>query len=110
VELTPILAKEVLNEKSPGISVEIHNELEARATFGFGGGFHLQAVFLNDDINHDGNDNDVLQTAVEPYLVYEPIRWVYARAGLLIALDRALGFGFDQGKVATIRTAVGGKW
>jgi hypothetical protein len=110
VDLTPILVLSVGSEHHPDVSFEIHNEFEARAAFGLGGGIHLQAVLLSDDINRDNNDNDVLQTAMEPYVVYEPMRWFYARAGVLVALDRALGFGFDQDKVATIRVALGGKW
>jgi hypothetical protein len=54
-----------------------------------------------------------VQTALEPFIVYEPpfagpfelpLR---ARIGLLIALDDALGFGFDTNKVMTLRTSFG---
>jgi hypothetical protein len=84
---------------------EIHNEIEARAQMGVGGGLHLQAVFFTKDL-----DNDSVQTAMEPYFVYEPIRGFYARAGVLVALDPQAGFGFNDDKVATIRLSLGGKW
>jgi hypothetical protein len=87
--------------------MEVHNEIEARAPIGVGGGMHLQGVFISDD---PSNDNDAAQLAMEPYFVYEPIRGFYARAGLLVALDSELGFGFNRGKVATIRIGLGGKW
>ena len=32
---------------------------------------------------------------------------IFARAGLLLALDRPLGFAFDRGKVATIHLQFG---
>ena len=35
---------------------------------------------------------------------------VFARLGLLLALDRPLGFGFDTNKLAAIRATVGGKF
>ena len=51
--------------------------------------------------------------ALEPFIVYEPpFEGPYelplrARVGMLIALDEALGFGFDTNKVLTARMALG---
>jgi hypothetical protein len=83
--------------------VEQGNEIEARTEGGFGGGLRLQAAFPL-------TNNDLVQTAVEPFVAYEPTSGLYARAGFLIALDEQLGFGLDQGKLATVRLAVGGKF
>lgn len=83
--------------------VEQGNEIEARTEGGFGGGLRLQAAFPL-------TNNDLVQTAVEPFVAYEPESGLYARAGFLIALDEQLGFGLDQGKLATVRLAVGGKF
>ena len=84
--------------------VEQGNEIEARTEGGFGGGLRLQEAFPL-------TDNDLIQLAVEPFVAYEPqAPGLYARAGFLIALDEGLGFGFDEGKVATLRLAVGGKF
>jgi hypothetical protein len=56
-------------------------------------------------------DADLIQTAIEPFFSYEPTApGVFVRAGFLVALDERLGFGFDEGKVATFKLAVGGKW
>lgn len=107
-ELVPILAVPISDANDDADFVmEVHNEIEARAPIGVGGGMHLQGVFISDD---PSNDNDAAQLAMEPYFVYEPIRGFYARAGLLVALDSELGFGFNRGKVATIRIGLGGKW
>jgi hypothetical protein len=51
-----------------------------------------------------------VQTAVEPYLVFEPIRGFYARTGALIALDPGVGFGPETDRVVTLRAALGVKW
>lgn len=108
LELTPILAIGVSNfNDDADFVMELHNEIEARAPIGVGGGMHLQAVFVTDD---PGSSNDAAQLAMEPYFVYEPVRGFYARAGVLVALDSPLGFGFNEGKVATIRIGLGGRW
>jgi hypothetical protein len=86
--------------------LEFHNEIEGRSTGGVGGGLHLQAVVIATDLGGE----DSAQLAVEPYFTYEPARGFYARIGALLALDRPLGFGFNDGKVATFRVSLGGKW
>lgn len=86
------------------LSVEQGNEIEARSEDGFGGGLRLQGVLVL-------TDSDILQTALEPFVSYEPnAPSFYARVGFLMALDEGLGFAFDQGKVKTLRVALGGKW
>jgi hypothetical protein len=88
--------------------LEVHNEFEARSRKGIGGGVRLQTVFLATD-PFDDND-DAFQAAIEPYFTYEPLRGFYARLGILVALDRPLGFGLNDNKVATFRASLGGKW
>jgi hypothetical protein len=80
------------------------NEIEYRLDSGLGFGFRFQEVFIL-------TEHDKIQTAAEPFIGYEPSHpGVYARLGFLVALDKSAGFGFDQGKVASLRTTVGGKW
>ncbi|MDC3962861.1 hypothetical protein KEG38_54110 [Polyangium jinanense] len=84
--------------------LEAHSEIAGRASTGVGGGLRVQTVFF------PTREDDKAQTALEPYFSYEPTRGFYARLGLLVALDDTLGFGFEEGKVATLRTALGGSW
>jgi hypothetical protein len=90
--------------------VDIHNEIEARSALALGGGLHLQAVFNTDQSGIVRYYTDTAQLAVEPYLFYDPGRGFYARVGCLVALDEPLGFGFDEGNVASIRVTLGGRW
>ena len=84
--------------------IEQSNEIEARTPTGLGGGLRLQEVFTL-------TEGDDIQTALEPFVSYEPApAGVYARLGLLMALDEELGFAFDQGKVLTARLAGGYKF
>lgn len=103
-----------IGERDTEIVIEQGNELELRTDAGFGGGLRFQAAFLpthDDEIDGINIDNDVVQTAIEPFVGYEaPGVGLYARAGLLVALDERLGFGLDEGKVATVRLSVGGKF
>lgn len=84
--------------------LEQGNEIELRAAGGIGFGLRFQtAMPLSSD--------DILQTAAEPFLSYEPPgKGSFFRAGFLVALDNELGFGFEAGKVATLRVAFGGKY
>jgi hypothetical protein len=91
--------------------VETFHDFEFRAPMGVGGGFRLQGVFLATFDREFDDDDDTSQLAMEPFFAYEPPNGhFYARVGLLIALDEPLGFGFNEGKVATVRTSLGGKW
>ena len=98
----------------PELVIDQGNELEVRADIGLGGGLRFQQVLAPtaDDSGSIFDDDDVdrAQTAVEPYFVYEPERGFTARLGVLVALDEPLGFGFDDGNVATLRVQLGGKW
>ncbi|EYF00980.1 hypothetical protein [Chondromyces apiculatus] len=86
------------------ILIDQGNEIEARSEGGFGGGLRFQASFLL-------TDDDLVQTALEPFVSYEPKpSGLYARLGMLIALDETLGFGFDEGKVLSGRLGIGYKW
>ena len=85
-------------------TIEQVNELEARARFGLGSGIRLQEVFtlLEEDKAH---------TAIEPFVGYTAPRvGLYARAGLLVALDEKLGPGVDRGKVMSLRASLGAVW
>lgn len=90
------------------------NEIEFRY-HGLGVGGRVQeAFFLNNEglVNSGNGDVDHAQVAFEPFVGYEaPHRaGFWARLGFLTALDPPLGFGFDRGKVATMRLSLGGKW
>jgi len=83
---------------------------------GIGGGLALQTVF---QVSKAGGsaflpggllpDSDRAQVAVEPFFLYDkgPL---FLRLGVLIALDEPLGFGFDEGKVATGHFQIGGRF
>jgi len=87
-----------------------HVDAEVLSPIGLGGGLRLQAA-----LSPTGS-GDTVQTGLEPFIAYEPPFAgpydvpVHARLGLLIALDERLGFGFDSGKVMTLRTMVGARF
>jgi hypothetical protein len=92
------------------LTLEHALEVEARAPFGVGGGLRFQAVFLITD-GLSANGADYAQTAIEPFVGYEPPgAGFFARFGVLFALNAPLGFGFDKDKLATFRTQLGGKF
>ena len=88
--------------------MDLHNEIEARGSSGIGGGLHLQAVFTTSSIQ--GSRRRGAARDKKPYFVYDPGRGFYARIGSLIALDRPLGFGFNDDKMASLRLTLGGRW
>ncbi|WP_437587459.1 hypothetical protein [Sorangium sp. So ce1000] len=84
--------------------IEQSNEAELRSVGGFGVGARLQAAFPL-------TQTDKLQLAAEPFVGVEPpTSGLYFRAGLLVALDEPLGFGLEQGKLATVRVALGARF
>ncbi|WP_441289184.1 hypothetical protein ACSRUE_46700 [Sorangium sp. KYC3313] len=84
--------------------IEQGNEIEFRPFGNFGIGMRLQAAFPLSSSNS-------AQLAAEPFVGWEPlVKGSFTRVGALVALDDDLGFGLDQGKVATIRVALGSKW
>ncbi|WP_437485966.1 hypothetical protein WME75_02295 [Sorangium sp. So ce1014] len=84
--------------------IEQGNEIEFRPFGNFGIGMRLQAAFPLSSSNS-------AQLAAEPFIGWEPlVKGSFTRVGALVALDDDLGFGLDQGKVATIRVALGSKW
>ncbi|XXT22673.1 hypothetical protein WME94_14065 [Sorangium sp. So ce429] len=86
------------------VFIEQGNEAELRSLGGFGVGARLQAAFPL-------TETDKLQLAAEPFVGVEPpTSGVYFRGGLLVALDEPLGFGWEQGKLATVRVALGAKF
>ncbi|WP_433935888.1 hypothetical protein AB3662_14310 [Sorangium cellulosum] len=86
------------------VFIEHASEAELRSVGGFGVGARLQAAFPL-------TQTDKVQLAAEPFLGVEPpTSGMYFRAGLLVALDEPLGFGLEQGKLATVRVALGGKF
>lgn len=81
--------------------LEQSNEIEYRFDFGLGGGFRFQELFLF-------TNSDMAQLAMEPFVTYTPKgAGFYGRLGFLVALDDPLGFGFDRGKLATLRISAG---
>ncbi len=92
------------------------NELEARARFGLGTGLRLQEVFTLLDFDTPPNrprnsDPDLGHVSVEPYLTYLPREaGLYARAGMLVAINPHLGPGVERGKVLTMRLSLGTAW
>lgn len=89
-----------------GFMLQMLTELEGRADSGLGAGGRFQTAL----VGYEPIDDDVIQTALEPYVVYWPARGLYARVGLLLALDNVLGFAFDKNKVRTVTMAIGGAW
>ena len=85
------------------------HEFEVRVGPGIGGGGRLS---LFADAGHAGDPGDHFQSAIEPYFVYEPFgrKGFFVRAGILLALDRPLGFAFDRNGLAAFRVAAGGKF
>lgn len=93
--------------------IEQGNEIEARAGMGLGGGIRFQQVFPVSGLDFAPGEDDWVQTAIEPYLTYDPDHaGLVARVGFLVALDEVQGFGLDEGdsKAATLRVQIGGKW
>ncbi|WP_437562254.1 hypothetical protein [Sorangium sp. So ce542] len=86
------------------VFIEHATEAELRSLGGFGVGARLQAAFPL-------TRTDKVALAAEPFVGVEPpTSGLYFRAGLLVALDEPLGFGLEQGKLATVRVALGGKF
>ncbi|WP_437938525.1 hypothetical protein [Sorangium sp. So ce341] len=84
--------------------IEQGNEIAFRPFGNFGIGMRLQAAFPLSSSNS-------AQLAAEPFIDWEPlVKGSFTRVGALVALDDDLGFGLNQGKVATIRVALGSKW
>lgn len=81
-------------------------EVEGRSDEGVGAGFAFQYAHLPTEENaFDRADN--LQTAMEPYFVFETRRRFFMRAGVLVGLDSPLGFGFEEGRLTTFRLSIG---
>ncbi len=79
-------------------------EGEYRLDNGLGFGLRLQGVLMP-------QADDLYQTVAEPFLMLTPrSRGLYLRLGFPIALDKDLGFGFDEDRLATIRFQIGGQW
>jgi hypothetical protein len=85
--------------------VDQGNEVGFRGRRGFLVGGRLQANFTFTSAN------DQAQLALEPFVGYEADGpGLYARIGLLFALDEVAGFGFDRGKDRIGRFSIGGKF
>lgn len=104
---------------SPGLSLRTDGvehylqefaDLRILSVAGFGGGLRLQAVEFLTLAKDD--DADLIQLGMEPYLAYDDRvdGHVFARLGLLMALDENAGFAFDEYKVATGHLTVGAYW
>ena len=103
------------------LTIDHITDVEVLSPIGLGGGLRLQEYFTPLDLplysifSFGTTSVDRAQVALEPYIAYEPPRQgdyavpIYARVGLLMALDEPLGFGFASNgfKVATLRTSIG---
>jgi hypothetical protein len=69
---------------------------------GIGGGLAIQAVVWD-----SGLPGDDLQFSAEPFFSYDNDKFIL-RAGILLALDSPLGFGFRRGRVASPHVQIGG--
>jgi len=78
-------------------------EVEGRSASGLGGGGALTMVH---SVNEDILNNKRVQLSIEPFFSYDNGS-LFARAGVLCALNDPLGFGFDQGKVLTLHGVIG---
>jgi hypothetical protein len=81
--------------------LQARGEIEGRGRSGWGGGGALQLAHF------PGLDGDNAQSSIEGFGGYDN-GGLFLRMGLLLALDPPLGFGFDQGKVATLHFRIGG--
>lgn len=80
-------------------------EMDGRSQAGVGGGGALQIVISN---GFRTREEDHAQTAMEPYFIFDDDRF-FARFGVLIALDRPLGFGIEEGGVIAANLHIGGR-
>ncbi|MEZ4446707.1 MAG: hypothetical protein R3B72_46950 [Polyangiaceae bacterium] len=110
VEIDPTLFFPTQSGGANSVVMDQINELEVLSPIGLGGGIRLQESFILT------NATDRAQVGLEPFLSYEPPTEgdyavpVYARLGLMMALDSPFGFAFDTNKIATLRFAVGAKF
>lgn len=88
------------------VFIEHGSEFEGRSDGGVGGGLRLQAAWIATELDSD----DVIQTAIEPYFIYDPVNGFNLRVGVLIPLDEEAGFAFDDGRLRTVRLSLGGRW
>jgi len=80
------------------------NELEARLPSGIGGGLRLQEVLMV-------TERDNLQTALEPFVSYEPgKKQLFGRVGLMLPLDEGIGPFWKAGNPITLRMSGGYSW
>jgi hypothetical protein len=91
----------VVGTRKTLLAYQLRAELEGRGESGWGGGLGFQVVHL---VSESSSDN--AQGAFEPFVSYDSAT-TFARLGALVALDPPLGFGFDKGKVASLRLNVG---
>lgn len=92
------------NDDGAQFFVDQVNELEYRLDAGLGFGLRFQEVFTL-------TKTDKIQTAVEPFVGYEPSgAGITARLGAFMPLDNDLGPFWEEGRVFAARAAVGGKW
>jgi len=111
--VTPVFWGPVGNDvRVAELVLEHATEIELLANMGLGGGIRLQAVVMpTRDNDLRVTRDDEAQLAFEPFFAYEPEpHGFFARVGLLVAVDRPYGFGFEHDRVATVRATLGGKW
>jgi hypothetical protein len=85
---------------------QLHLEGEFRSSMGLGGGLGMLGVFQLTSSRGDRTilNDDRAQLAVNPFVSYDNGS-LFARLGMLIALDSPLGFGFDHSSFLLPTTA-----
>jgi hypothetical protein len=84
------------------VSFQAKVEPEFQSRSGFGGGMSVMTVWVPTE------NNDNAQLSLLPYFAYDSQKTFFMRLGALIALDRPLGPGFDDGNVASLYLQLGG--
>jgi len=110
-ELLPHLWIPLFDNSEAEFLIETAAEGEWRHTSGLGGGLRLQGVFLatGSVLAPTANSTDA-QLAMEPFVGFFPESLpVYARLGVLFALDEPLGVAAGRDVLTTFRLFVGWK-
>ena len=83
---------------------EARFEIEGVSPMGLGGGYALQVIGSN---AFRTREEERVQLASEPYVVFDDDS-LFFRLGLLLALNRPLGFALEEGGVLAPHLEVGG--
>ena len=106
IDLAPSFLISIDKRQDTIVTLDQGTNAGVRTGFGLIAGLRLQESFFLTEAD------DHVQTALEPFIGYESPSKVglIARYGLLMPLDRVLGFAFDQGQLLTNRFSIGAKF